>query len=72
MLELVGDDLTLTTNVAPDEFLDGALAILTAAIGKLPPEQQEAVLANLDGEMRRRVTFFVERCAALEQLKRLQ
>jgi hypothetical protein len=73
LLELVGDDLTLTTNVSPDEFLDGALAILTAAIGKLPPEQQEAALADLeDGKMRRRVTFFVERCAALEQLKRLQ
>jgi hypothetical protein len=55
MLELVGN-LTLQRNVSPDEFLDGALAILTAAIGKLPPEQREDVLAGLeDGQIRRRV-----------------
>jgi hypothetical protein len=71
MLELVSD-LTLTTDVSLDEFLDGALAILTAAIGRLPPEQRENVLAGLGGEMRRRVTFFVERCAALQAKRRLQ
>jgi len=69
MLELVSD-LTFTIDVSADEFLDGALAILVAAIGKLPSEQQEDVLADLEDEMRRRVAYFVERCAALEQSKR--
>jgi hypothetical protein len=70
MLELVGN-LTLQRNVSPDEFLDGALAILTAAIGKLPPEQREDVLAGLeDGQIRRRVACFVEQCAAPQLAKR--
>ena len=70
MVELVRH-LTLERDVSPDEFLDGALAILTAAIGKLPAEQREDVLAGLeDGKVRRRVAFFVERCTALESARR--
>ena len=69
MLERVGD-LTRERDVSPDQFLDGALALLVAAIGKLPLEQQEDALVDLeDGEMRRRVTRF---CAALELKRRLQ
>ena len=71
MLELVRN-LTLKSDVTLDEFLDGALAILTAAIGNLPLERQEDVLADLEDEMRRRVAYFVKRCAALEARKRLQ
>jgi len=71
MLELVRS-LTLERDVSLDEFLDGALAILTAAIGNLPLERQEDVLADLEDEMRRRVAFFVERCAALQAKRRLQ
>ena len=71
MLELVRN-LTLKTDITPDEFLDGALAILVAAIGKLPLERQEDVLADLEDEMRRRVAYFVKRCAVLQARKRLQ
>ena len=71
MVELVRN-LTLERDVSPDEFLDGALAILVAAVGNLPPERQEDVLADLEDEMRRRVRFFVERCAALQARRRLQ
>jgi len=64
MLELVRN-LTLERDVSLDEFLDGALAILVAAIGKLPSERQEDVLSELEQEMRRRVRYFVSRCGAL-------
>ena len=71
MVELVSN-FTLERDVTLDEFLDGALAILVAAVGKLPPERQEDVLADLEDEMRRRVRLFVERCAALQARRRLQ
>ena len=72
MLELVGN-FTLECDVSLDEFLAGALAIITAAIGKLPPERQENVLSALEaGELRTSVERFVERCAASQAGRYLQ
>ena len=72
MLELVGN-LTLERDVSLDEFLAGALAIITAAIGKLPLERQENVLNALEaGELRASVERFVERCAGLQARRYLQ
>jgi len=71
IVELVSN-FTLEGDVTVDDLLDGALAILVAAIGNLPPERREDVLVGLEDEMRRRVHFFVERCAALQAKRRLQ
>jgi len=56
--DYVGDD--------PDgDFAEGALAILTAALGKLPEARRQRFLNNIeDGELRERVDTFVTRCTA--------
>jgi hypothetical protein len=70
MLEAVRR-LTCERDVSPGEFLDGAFAILTAALGKLPEAQREASLASIErGNLREAVDTFVARCSALEQAKR--
>jgi len=72
ILELVSD-FTLEHDVSLDELLAGALALITAAIGKLPLERQENVLSALEaGELRASVERFVERCAALQARRYLQ
>ena len=70
MLMLISD-LTFTTDVSADEFWDGALAIVVAALGKLPEARREACLASIErGNLREAVDTFIARCAALEQSKR--
>jgi len=64
MLTLVGD-LERAGDDPDGEFAEGALAILTAALGKLPEARREASLAKIErGELREAVDTFVVRCAA--------
>ena len=51
----------------PDgDFAEGALCILTGALGKMPEARREAALRKIErGELRDAVDTFVARCAAL-------
>jgi len=52
-------DLECTDDDPAGEFLDGALAILNAALGNLPEARREAWLANIEsGELRAAVRRF--------------
>jgi len=55
--EVAGDD-------PHGDFAEGAVAILTAALGKLPEPRREAALRKIEqGELRDAVDTFVARCA---------
>jgi hypothetical protein len=57
-LEFTGDD-------PAGEFLSGASALLTAALGKLPEARREEFLDNIErGALREGVEAFITRCAA--------
>jgi len=61
MLEAVGD-LEPTGDDPDGEFAQGAFAILTAALGKLPEARREALLAKIeDGDLRRAVEDYMAR-----------
>ena len=71
-LEAVGD-LEPTGDDPDGEFAQGAFAILTAALGKLPEARREALLAKIeDGDLRRAVEDYMARYAALQAMRQRQ
>ena len=70
MLAAVGN-LEPTGDDPAGEFLDGALAILTAALGKLPEAQREAALAHIErGVLRASADEYVARSSPFARLAR--